>query len=163
NNGERQDYGFGWRLGEVRGHRIIEHGGAWQGFTSFVARYPDEKLTVVVFDNLSGGEAGRIAHGVAGLYHPELIPALTPAIADSEPRVTALMRGLVLDFARGSADSTLFTPEMRTYIFPGRAAQAREVLSEMGALRGVDLLERRSDNGRRIYVYRARFPEDNVR
>src|ERR1700730_11922461 len=33
---------------KVEGHRIIEHGGSWQGFESYIARYPDEKLTVVV-------------------------------------------------------------------------------------------------------------------
>src|SRR5437588_12353887 len=33
-NGVTRPYGFGWAFNDVRGHKIIEHGGAWQGFTS---------------------------------------------------------------------------------------------------------------------------------
>lgn len=74
NNGETRDYGFGWRVSRVGNNRLIEHGGAWQGFTSFIARYVDQRLTVIVFTNLSGAQPGRIAHRVANLYHPELSP-----------------------------------------------------------------------------------------
>lgn len=72
NDGTTHGYGFGWNLGEIRGHRIIEHGGAWQGFKSYIARYPSVKLTVVVFANLAQANPGIIAHGVAALYNPEL-------------------------------------------------------------------------------------------
>ena len=72
NNGKTHAYGFGWALGEVRGHRIIEHGGAWQGFKSFISRYVDDKLTVVVFANLAQANDGRIARGVAEIYNAEL-------------------------------------------------------------------------------------------
>jgi CubicO group peptidase (beta-lactamase class C family) len=75
NNGQTRDYGFGWRVGRVGTRRLIEHGGAWQGFTSFIARYVDEGLTVIVFTNLAGAQPGRIAHQVAGLLDPELKPA----------------------------------------------------------------------------------------
>jgi CubicO group peptidase (beta-lactamase class C family) len=74
NDGQTHPYGFGWALSEVRGHRIIEHGGAWQGFQSFIARYVDDKLTVVVLANLIQARPGQIAHGVASLYNPELTP-----------------------------------------------------------------------------------------
>ncbi|MBK8315541.1 MAG: hypothetical protein IPL01_16595 [Acidobacteria bacterium] len=35
------------------GRRLIEHGGSWQGFKSFIARYVDDKMTVIVFANLA--------------------------------------------------------------------------------------------------------------
>lgn len=72
NDGKTHPYGFGWGFGEVRGHRIIEHGGAWQGFKSFIARYVDDKLTVIVFANLAQANTQTIAHGVAAIYNPEL-------------------------------------------------------------------------------------------
>jgi CubicO group peptidase (beta-lactamase class C family) len=75
NNGQTRDYGFGWRVARVGPHRLIEHGGAWQGFTSFIARYVDQRLTIIVFTNLAGAQPGRIAHQVAGLLDPELRPA----------------------------------------------------------------------------------------
>jgi len=74
NNGKTENYGFGWSLNEVGSHRLIEHGGSWQGFKAHIARYVDEKLTVVVFANLSQANTGQIAHGVAALYNPELTP-----------------------------------------------------------------------------------------
>jgi CubicO group peptidase (beta-lactamase class C family) len=80
NSGKTQDYGFGWGLGEVRGHHIIEHGGAWQGFKAHIARYVDDKLTVVVFANLAQANPTKIAHAVAAIYNPELAPVTATAI-----------------------------------------------------------------------------------
>ncbi|HEX5715663.1 MAG TPA: serine hydrolase [Thermoanaerobaculia bacterium] len=72
NNGKTVQYGFGWMFGEIRGHRVIRHGGGWQGFSTHIARWVDKKLTVIVLTNLAGAPADAIANGVAGLYHPEL-------------------------------------------------------------------------------------------
>jgi CubicO group peptidase (beta-lactamase class C family) len=68
NNGKTHPYGFGWSLGEMRGRHIIEHGGAWQGFKSYIARYIDDKLTVVVFANLAQADTQKIIRGVAAIY-----------------------------------------------------------------------------------------------
>jgi CubicO group peptidase (beta-lactamase class C family) len=82
NSGKTQPYGFGWSFNQINDHKIIEHGGAWQGFTTFIARYVDDKLSVIVLTNLAGADPGKIAHGIAGLYNPELQP-LAPAAADA--------------------------------------------------------------------------------
>jgi CubicO group peptidase (beta-lactamase class C family) len=73
-------YGFGWEITESRGHRLIDHEGAWQGFKTQISRYIDDKLTVVVLCNLAEADPGHIAEGVAALY----LPASPPA--PSEPR-----------------------------------------------------------------------------
>jgi len=36
-------YGFGWVIGSVYGHKVIEHEGAWQGFTTSISRYADDR------------------------------------------------------------------------------------------------------------------------
>ena len=46
-------YGFGWFIGSKHGHRVLEHGGSWQGFKTQISRYVDDKLTVVVLANLA--------------------------------------------------------------------------------------------------------------
>src|ERR1700741_2147514 len=51
NNGQTIPYGFGWGLGVVRGHQILEHGGSWHGFKAQISRYVDDKLTIIVFAN----------------------------------------------------------------------------------------------------------------
>jgi CubicO group peptidase (beta-lactamase class C family) len=74
NDGKTHPYGFGWALGSVRGHRMIEHGGAWQGFKAHISRYPDDKLTVVVFANQVRANPAKLAHRVAELFDPGLAP-----------------------------------------------------------------------------------------
>lgn len=79
NNGQPNSghYGFGWFMDEIHGHHIVEHEGAWQGFTTNISRYVNDKLTVVVLTNLEGSHPDDITHHVAGLYVPELMPAKT--------------------------------------------------------------------------------------
>ena len=72
NDGTTHPYGFGWALGEVRGHRVIEHGGSWQGFKAYIARYVDDKMTVILFANQSRANQMKLAHGVAAIFNPEL-------------------------------------------------------------------------------------------
>jgi CubicO group peptidase (beta-lactamase class C family) len=74
NTGKTHPYGFGWRVAEVNGHRLLEHGGAWQGFTMHISRFVDDKLTVVVMTNLDSehSDPGKIAQGVAAIYVPAL-------------------------------------------------------------------------------------------
>jgi CubicO group peptidase (beta-lactamase class C family) len=77
NNGQtnRGDYGFGWVVEDVNGHRVIQHGGAWQGFVSHIGRYPDDHLTVVTLANLSAGsfkKSPNLGRRVAEMYIPGL-------------------------------------------------------------------------------------------
>jgi len=73
-DGKSSPYGFGWSLNEVNGRRLIQHGGAWQGFTMNISRYVDDRLTVIVMTNLDEEHSnpGRVAHGVAGIYEAGL-------------------------------------------------------------------------------------------
>ncbi|HSE41997.1 MAG TPA: serine hydrolase [Acidobacteriota bacterium] len=76
NNGKKESYGFGWGVEKTKnGHRLIEHGGAWQGFTSHIARYVDDGISVMVLCNLAGGDSTYIAHKLAGFYNADLGPA----------------------------------------------------------------------------------------
>ncbi len=61
-------YGFGWSILARRGHRVLDHGGSWQGFRTHISRYVDDQLTVVVLANLDAADPGKIAEKVANLY-----------------------------------------------------------------------------------------------
>jgi CubicO group peptidase (beta-lactamase class C family) len=76
NNGERNiaGYGYGWFIRSIHGRKLIEHGGGWQGFTSHIARYVDDGITVVVLSNMASADSSRMAHAIAGLYDPALTP-----------------------------------------------------------------------------------------
>jgi CubicO group peptidase (beta-lactamase class C family) len=62
------EYGFGWFIGNRKGHRLVEHEGAWQGFETQISRYVDDGLTVVVLTNLAEAKPEPIADGVAAIY-----------------------------------------------------------------------------------------------
>lgn len=81
-DGSKAPYGFGWRIDKnTAGHRMLEHGGAWQGFATYIGRHPDdERLSVVVFCNRAGASAAHIARVIAGFYVPALAPRLRSTI-----------------------------------------------------------------------------------
>lgn len=81
-----EGYGFGWEKHFVNGHRVIEHDGAWQGFTTSFSRYVDDKLTVVVLTNLDSGHSNpaAIVRAVAGMVDPAL--AVEPRVAMVDDR-----------------------------------------------------------------------------
>jgi D-alanyl-D-alanine carboxypeptidase len=65
-------YGFGWTVIEVNGHpHLVEHDGAWQGFMTHIARYVDDRLTVIVLMNSANAEPAGIAHKVAGIVRAD--------------------------------------------------------------------------------------------
>jgi len=154
NNNTTYDYGFGWGFAQINGHRIIEHGGAWQGFTSYIGRYVDDKVTVIVLDNLTGGNAGKIGRHVAALYNPELA---RKAIADKEPEVTSFVKDLVQKLSEGSADPNSFTSESRGEIFPARVERVARLLKSLGTLNTLDLVERGEKGAFRTYGYQLTF------
>lgn len=80
NDGTTEPYGFGWEVGEVRGRRILQHGGAWQGFKTHILRAVNDKVTVIVLANLAGARPGRITTGIARIYVPELKPPARKAV-----------------------------------------------------------------------------------
>ena len=78
NNNLTYPYGFGWRLAQaLNGMRIIEHGGAWQGFQSRIIRVPEDRLTILFFANLNHRNVLELAKDVLELYNPQL--AIQPA------------------------------------------------------------------------------------
>jgi CubicO group peptidase (beta-lactamase class C family) len=157
----KANYGFGWEINTVNGHRVIEHGGAWQGFTTYIARYVDDKWTVVALTNLDSGHANpkKITSGVAAIYNPALKPAEEKPILDNEPQVTQLVKALLRDMPEGKARPEQFTEEARKRLFPDAMQELGPALKEFGELKTLELLARTEEGERRNYRYRARYPE----
>ena len=62
------DYGLGWRVDSVGGHRRLHHDGSTSGFRNYVIRYPDDRLTVLVLTNRRGPDVMPLAERVATLF-----------------------------------------------------------------------------------------------
>ena len=50
-DGSPHRYAFGLNVDAVGGRKAIHHGGGWVGFTAGMIRFPEERLSVVVFSN----------------------------------------------------------------------------------------------------------------
>lgn len=68
----KEGYGYGWMISRPKGHHLIAHGGAWQGFTSWIGRMVDKRTTVIVLCNLAGGPVEKIGSKVMQHYVPTL-------------------------------------------------------------------------------------------
>ena len=69
NNGSNSVYGFGWVIGQFRGHRLVSHTGSHMtGFKTVLMRFVDDKLTVIVLTNQREADQTEIARGVAAIY-----------------------------------------------------------------------------------------------
>jgi CubicO group peptidase (beta-lactamase class C family) len=80
-NGTTVPYGFGWGIAKTdSGHGVVEHGGAWQGFASYIVRYPDDRLTVAVLCNRAGASASYVAKRIAGFYVSSVAPRIRTAV-----------------------------------------------------------------------------------
>ena len=69
-NGNESSYGFGWGIGKRGGHAGLFHGGGWVGFRTGIARYPEEKFTVVVLANRGDANPMREVNEITRLYLP---------------------------------------------------------------------------------------------
>ena len=168
-NGKTYPYGFGWDVAQVNGHRLIAHDGAWQGFSTNISRYTDDKFTVVVLTNLDSGHAQpwKVARTVAGFYVPAVKPVALAPIADKNPEVTALLRATIEGIAAGKGDPAAFAPDLRKALFPDGIAALQEKIRTNGALKKMQLMERREDvseegDAQPVFVYRAEFEKKTL-
>jgi CubicO group peptidase (beta-lactamase class C family) len=69
----KSDYACGVSVHTVSGHKAIDHGGGIEGFNTFLAYYPEGKLTVVALANLNGDATDGIVTRLAAIVHGERV------------------------------------------------------------------------------------------
>jgi CubicO group peptidase (beta-lactamase class C family) len=63
----KSDYALGVVVRTAGGRKVVQHGGGIDGFNTFLAYYPDNKLTVAVLANINGESPTQIAGNLAEL------------------------------------------------------------------------------------------------
>jgi CubicO group peptidase (beta-lactamase class C family) len=123
------NYAFGWAIGSQNGHPIIEHPGSSPGFTSYIARYVDEALTVVVLANLNAARTDYMAHVIAGLADKPLLPPKLTAIPDDRPRTAQSLASLLDRMASGTDVRPFVSKELAQAIDSAVIAEVRRRLA----------------------------------
>jgi D-alanyl-D-alanine carboxypeptidase len=76
-NGQSTGYGYGWFVGDLAGHRSIEHGGGINGFTTYEMTFPEDRIFLAILTNSAVAgrdpepQAVKIAWLALGLPEPE--------------------------------------------------------------------------------------------
>lgn len=67
----KSDYAYGWIVRKQFNRTMTGHGGGINGFTTFIARYPEQRALVVVLCNQESSPSGRIARDLAAILFGE--------------------------------------------------------------------------------------------
>lgn len=68
NDGFENEYSQGLVVTSYKGLREVSHGGSTAGYQTFLARFPDERLSIAVLSNVTSSGPARLAHEVADLF-----------------------------------------------------------------------------------------------
>jgi CubicO group peptidase (beta-lactamase class C family) len=156
-DGTTKDYGFGWHLGEFFGHRVVFHGGAWQGFKTFIMRFLDTKLTIIFLANSWETRDFKFARRLAAGFYPKFALPDVGVIQDTEPKTTSLVRRALMGVATGNIDDQLFTADSRAVMLGSRGKQIQRSLNTfslpVAIIHSSELVERKNENNLRVYRY----------
>ncbi|HUQ79611.1 MAG TPA: serine hydrolase domain-containing protein [Gemmatimonadaceae bacterium] len=155
-SGKRYPYGFGWSVDTVAGQLRIHHGGAWQGFQTYISRYIGDDVTIVALSNLGASQPGVIVDGIAAVLNPALAPKPLAPITDNEPAVRKRLEAILAATRDGRLSPNDFA-YVRAGFFPGTARAFQEALAGTGVPDTFTLYERIERGDDRIYTYDVGF------
>ena len=159
-------YGYGWLTVQAAGRRAQVHAGEINGFTAFLARFPEEHATVIVLSNFDNMPVETIARDLGAIMFREKyeLPQERHAV-QVDPRIYDLYAG---QYALVFAPTVIFTitneagklmaivpgqpkieltPSSETEFFvPGVNARLRFIKNNNGQVTGLVL----NQNGREL-------------
>jgi CubicO group peptidase (beta-lactamase class C family) len=145
-------YGFGWRLGDVRGHRIAEHSGA---SGTHLLRFLEDGFTIIVLTNLdgpSGSRAATLARGIAALVKPEYqLPQMLTPQPDPTPQTTQAIRALLSDVAEGH-DSPMMTQAHRAFYNSFSPSYRQQLSQQVKPLKSLTYIASDDVEGRGVRI-----------
>lgn len=62
-----KSYAYGWWTSQKFGRQEIAHGGNATGFITYIARYPADRVTVIVLSNNERGSSGKISNVLSAI------------------------------------------------------------------------------------------------
>lgn len=153
-DGTMTAYGLGVESTLRAGRRVVDHGGAVEGFVSQNSIWVEDGLAIVVLTNADfGGAEFAITAKLAQI----LVPRSVQAEIGEAPRIEAAQATLAALIA-GTIDPARFTENARSYYTAEVLGDYRAGLAELGALTKIELARpARLRGGFVNRVYRATF------
>ena len=156
-DGTTKGYGFGWHLANLHGHRIVLHGGAWQGFKSQIIRFLDSEVSIIFLANSWETRDFKLARALAATVYPEFALPDVRVGQDAEPQVTSLMRRVLIQITTETVDKELFTSQARATFDENQQKEIQKRLNALSlpvaVIQSSEFVDRRSENNVRVYRY----------
>ena len=147
-------YGYGWEINSLRGHRVVEYDGNWQGFQAAMARYEDRHLTVIALTNLSLCRVQRIVHTVAGYFDPS-VDRFKEGSADGRPAMTREFRAFIAGAAEDRLKAVRLSPDGRRELSRVWLGALARDFRETGPVEDISFAEERDTGVALERVYRV--------
>ena len=157
-SGNAYPYGFGWSVDARGGQPMQSHGGSWQGFQTYYARFIGEDLSIFALMNGAHADPGRIVNLIAAAINPALAVPKRMPIADNEPAIAKKL-GEILDAARDGKLTPSDFAYVRAGFFPGAAQRYATLLTRLGKPTRMQLVERFTLGDDRVSVFELTFTE----
>ncbi|MBA2378441.1 MAG: beta-lactamase family protein [Blastocatellia bacterium] len=156
NSGEPSAYGLGWRVSDVRSHRLVGHTGQTAGFGAAIYRYTASDITVIVLTNLGEiGLPGPFAANIAKQFIPSLSLKTVKDSDDPDPDRGRLVSDILRRGLSHPANAEHFTESMNRSLRSTRAQATADRLARHGTVSTVRYVEEEKTADRTAYRYLA--------
>jgi CubicO group peptidase (beta-lactamase class C family) len=78
----KRDYGYGWIIEKKINRNSVGHSGSFNGFSSFILRFPEDNVTVIILSNSDEVSATKTANNLAAIAFGEKHTLPLPKISD---------------------------------------------------------------------------------
>ena len=93
-SGRTISYARGLTVAKYRGIDEIGHSGSTAGYSTYLARYPANNLSIAVLCNASGANATLFTHQLVDAIVPNLAPVAAPDTVAADPAAAAKLAGV---------------------------------------------------------------------
>lgn len=155
-NGHPYDYGMGFSIDALDGHKRIWHDGSTTGSVAVTAIYPKDRIGIIVLENSMTGNPFAIESVVLEAMFPDALAfARRPAPGEDTSKRPRLVK-LIKQILNGTIQASELTPEFQKFLMP-RRAKIGAYFSAFGPPRA-EIFKGKYDRADAIwYVYRVEF------
>lgn len=163
NDGTSSQYGFGWRISDVRGTKLIGHTGQTAGFGSAIFRYTDDDTTVVALTNL--GESGMgslIASSVVKVFLPQLSIKKIKNISDPDPERSAIFLSALRARLASNIDQPHLSADLFRSVTTQRATAVNSRLVSYGSISDFRYVGDETVDSKKVYRFVTIMPKRSM-